>query len=372
MYIQKEYGLNSESFTIIHVINKSGFGGIESLVSSLVRKQEKCPELNHIQFEIANNRMLKIFLKKSIAQPAIFFVRLPRLIQLCLDLRIRKKKNIFVFFHHVECHKFLAFSYLFLKLFSIPLIVYLHQSRSNLQSNQEQMTKLAIERSDLIVSYSNKVLEDWKIKYNFRHKTSSVVHNFVQHNRISFDERVIDLKKLRILYLGRNVRWKHPEIAIEIAMKMNNTSRCDIELTFAGINRTEGMKLLDNLPDIMTKKTLKFHFLGNIENPRTLFKNFDFLIYPLDASFSKESVGIACMESLCSGTPIAIFDKSMSDFNFPGIYQISDVLFSFSHNTLSDFRRTIFMHQNEIQVWRDYCSIDRYENDLIKILKNGF
>jgi glycosyltransferase involved in cell wall biosynthesis len=105
------------------------------------------------------------------------------------------------------------------------------------------------------------------------------------------------------------------------------------------------------------------------------------LINLCETRLSGESLGINSLEALCSGVPVVIANEGESDyFQQPGIYKLEDFFDTegnaFDLNPDSIFNRLlrgeIRLSSQEISYWREKMNINRYDSDMIEVIKQFF
>lgn len=345
----------------IHITNKPGVGGIESLVNHLTKKNN-LEFQNHNSFYLSKNQLEYFFLRNYILREFLYIYKAIKL----LKFTNMSKRQIVLLFHHPECHKFLVtFNSLnkFFKDIKTINIIYLHQSYSNLPPKMIKFTKYGLSVCHGVICYSKKVLDNWENSLALMPKNRFVLHNFVAPRRYS-NKRKLDPKFFTLLYVGRNANWKQPELVLQFAQQIYKDTKIPIRVYFIGkgikdriLNMTSSSQYKSN-PEFILK------YLPSVKNPIRFYARSDILVYPVDSSKSKESIGISALEALCSKIVVVIKNKSHTDYKMPGIISIQEFKNLAKNSSIGFLRKNLQGDSYHSNLWLEECSPIKYVNQL--------
>lgn len=346
-------------------MNKQSTGGIESLVSCLVSVPKKEEIFHHEAFLIAGSRLSRKLFGARIIRRTVYLTALIRLTNKIIESRHEKYQKTIFLFHHAESHRLML---MISKLIgrTTEMFVYVHQSPSNFPRRLIPSTLQAIQHSERTIFYSSQIEQEWKARYpTIDEAATTIVHNFVCENRIKKNEGIQkDQQSLVCLYLGRNVPWKRPHLAVEWA---GSIAREDlpVKLIFAGIEPTSSEKILDQVDSIVDSNFLDLEFLGLVEDVGAIIQEADVLFVPADYSLTPEVIGIASLEALSLGLPVFVSTRTSTDYKMHGIYAIEDLISCSKEQSLLQIRTRFAPNGSQVEKWRDYNSRRRYEDDLL-------
>lgn len=357
---------------VIHVLNKDSKGGAESLVNALTQK--KNGKYAHKKMLIAESKFsIWLFQRKKLRLLPILFTAIH--LFFLSTLAVLKRQKIFLIFHLAEGHvvaklvdKMLYESKL------ITIVIYLHQSKQLFPAKIIPITESLIEKFP-VVCYSKTATQGWfnkSINQNFQR---FVVHNFVSEKFLTHDVSQLDVftRSLNLVFVGRPVHWKRPDLAIEFAATLSKYT--DVTISLIGLSRHDYLNLFD-LPKEW-ERNLEIIFIQTSDFIEEYLTNSDLMIYLAESENSGESIGISALEALCLGTPVLIKDKSTTDFpSASGIYD----LFDFKELQNEDFgveksttswrliNKSLKLTKNEVLSWRNLASLNRYDYQLENVL----
>jgi glycosyltransferase involved in cell wall biosynthesis len=362
------------SIVVFHVLNKRATGGAENLVHGLVLwSADQNTALVHREIYIAKSRFATTLLSKKLIRFLPIFFAYIKLILTYLDFSLINHRKVFIF-HLAECH-FLA------RIFSLltpgdnktRLIVYLHQSHELFPTKLRPTTESLI-RNFHTICYSKRATDTWFQDLVHQPKQRSVLHNSVPIKNLPIRTPREDLPYLNLLFVGRYVQWKRPDMALAIAQKLSDCF--PVRMIFAGISESEYCLDYGKLQLGTSQLDVQFH--GIVKDVAPLLQEAHLLLNLAESSTSGEGIGIAAMEALMNGIPVLVQDRSKTDFlNMPGIYDIRDLdawlwLVREQPDPLDDFRVTFSMDVREKELWKAKVSIDRYNSELASILEYVF
>lgn len=317
---------------VYHVLNKNSLGGAESLVNSILCFPESFT--THQVIYLAGNRFEKYLLGKRFLRYFLFmkFVVVTSIKFICT------RQKMVVVFHLAETHLCGFFIFNLTRKLNrdkkIKFIIYLHQSKKLYPERLIMFLEKFITVSDAVICYSKTVLEDW-ISYNEMstygykiHEIRNCIKKFESHVGENHSKILKNSEfKLRFVFVGRNVSWKRPNLALDYVLDFQKLfPNIGLELNYIGINSNE-MKLNTPLP-----AGLDIIFHGRIITPIELISSMDFLISPANTNMSIESIGIAALEALALGVPVITSTNATSTYlGMPGVFSIFDVLSTLEH-----------------------------------------
>lgn len=348
---------------IVHVLNKNTLGGAESLVNSLLVSQEFN---NHQVFYLANSNISKFLLSKSRLRILVFLKA--AIILIIKIIGNSKNRKIFIF-HLAECHLIFHIigNLLPVKKMQTVFIGYIHQSPGLYPNKLKKHVKFSTLKADGIIYYSSQVKRAWEIDIlngiNYR---STVIHNFVS-NQFQNKRNLIDLNGknyYQAIFIGRNVTWKRPKLAYELAKEMANKG-IKINLNFLGISQSEGELFIDkNL-----SPNLKVVFYGKVQNSLPLLLKSDIMFYIADQEICEEGVGVAAMEALELGIPVVISNKYKSDFSnlelLIDLKNFTDNIKNFDLDRLKEYLKFLSERENTKFASPVLFSRDNYNKKLL-------
>jgi glycosyltransferase involved in cell wall biosynthesis len=345
----------------IHITNKPGVGGIESLVNYLTKKKS-LEFQNHNSFYLAKNQLEYIFLRNFVLREFLYIYKAVYL----LKFTKMSNRQIVLFFHHPECHKFLvtfnSLNKIFLNIKTIN-VIYLHQSYSNLPKKMIKFTRHGLNVSHGVICYSKKVLADWENSLTLMPKNRFVLRNFVAPRRFS-NKRNLNTKFFTLLYVGRNASWKQPELVLQFAKQIYKDTKIPIKVYFIGkgikeriINMTSSLQEESN-PEFVLK------YLPSVKNPIGFYTRSDLLVYPVDSSKSKESIGISALEALCSKMSVVVKNKSHTDYKISGIISMREFRTLAKKSSIESLRKNLEGDSYHHKLWLHECSPIKYVNQL--------
>jgi glycosyltransferase involved in cell wall biosynthesis len=275
-------------------------------------------------------------------------------------------RQIVIFFHHPECHKFLVtFNFLnkFFKNVKTINIIYLHQSYSNLPPKMIKFTKYGLNKCHGLICYSKKVLNNWESSLTLMPKNRFVLHNFVAPSRFS-NKRNLDSKFFTLLYVGRNANWKQPELVLQFAQQVYKDTKIPIRVYFIGKGIKDRIsKMTSGLQDKSNPEFI-LKYLPSIKNPISFYAKTDLLVYPIDSSKSKESIGISALEALCSKIVVVIKNKSHTDYKISGIVSMREFKTLAKKTNIKSLRKNLQAGSYYSNLWVEECSPSKYVNQL--------
>ena len=359
------------SIVVFHILNKNATGGAENLVHGLVSwSDEQKGPLTHRVIYIAKSRFATNLLSLKLIRIAPILLAYTKLLMTYLDFRHLGHEKVFIF-HLAECH-------LLARIFSIltpwdnrkRVIVYLHQSRELFPTKLRPITESLIDEFHTIC-YSKCATDSWFLDRGNKGKNRSVLHNAASINKLPINRAGENRTHLNLLFVGRYVHWKRPDMALAVAQRLSN--HIPVIMNFVGISESEftvdyGKPVLDN-------PQLEVHFHGVVMDVVPFLQKADLLLNLAESSSSGESVGIAAMEALSSGVPVLVQDRFKTDFsNMPGIYDLRDIddwmSVSDEHSQPLEYLRKCFqMNLNGVESWRAKVSIGRYNYELADVLE---
>ena len=345
----------------VHITNKPGVGGIESLVNHLTKKKNLRFQ-NHNSFYLSKNQLEYFFLRKFVLRELLYIYKAIELVKFTK----MSNRQVVLLFHHSECHKFLVtFNSLnkFFRNFKNVNVIYLHQSYSNLPPKMIKFTKHGLNVCHGVICYSKKVLNDWENSQTLMPKNRFVLHNFVAPGRFS-NKRNLDPKFFTLLYVGRNANWKRPEIVLQFAQQIYKNTKIPIRVYFIGkgikdriLNTTSSLQSKSN-PDFILK------YLPSVKNPIRFYAKSDILIYPVDSSKSMESIGISALEALCSKMVVVVKNKSHTDYKRSGIISMREFKTLAKKSSIKSLRKRLQGASYSSNLWLEECSHIKYLNQL--------
>lgn len=366
---------------LIHVLNKDGIGGAESLVKTLCHPLPNSN--NRIQHEtifIADSKFsIVLFEKRLVRLIPITFIAMRILKNLFIHRILKREFNLIYIFHLAESHIVAKIVSVFKKFFrNSGFFLYLHQSKFLFPKKLIPLTQSLI-YSFPAICYSKRATDSWYEDLGLGYKKRFVIHNIVDNRFLNLDLDVVNnkVKASRLLFIGRFVEWKRPDLALEFAIRLSKVQ--PVEITFVGISKDQffskySLKLVDN-------NNLLVNFKGYQNDVSFFLKNTDLLINLCETRLSGESLGINGLEALCSGVPVVVANEGESDyFQQPGIYKVEDFFDSggsaFDLKPDSIFNRLlrgeIRLSSQEISYWRKKMNINRYDSDMIKVIEQFF
>ena len=207
-------------YSIIQVINKENIGGIERITNDL-DSELKNRHIDSRIFQIAPNKFLQYFFKKSILRSAVIGLAVPRLLFLIIVQEKWHRKRNFLIFTHAECHalsKFILLPNRFLP--RTRKVISLFQSPRLYPKRILPITLDIIRKSHLVLSYSENVTKLWVGNSNNRVKNLELGIHVPIKKRTSIQLENPDVK-LTLLHIGRDIEWKNPLSAAEFAFTLS-------------------------------------------------------------------------------------------------------------------------------------------------------
>lgn len=363
---------------VFHILNKSSTGGAESLVRELVAfSSTDRNSLDHNIFLIAKSfTAIWLLSKKGFRIIPILVAALRLIFTIILNNFKDNKVQIIYLFHLAEGHLVARLLSLVPKIFKKSIFcIYLHQSKDLYPAKLLKSADLLIQKFP-VICYSEAATKNWFTNLQKESVQRFIIHNIVstKYLNLSKNRNLFQRQELQFVFVGRFVGWKHPEMAVDFSQKFANFS--SINLKVIGISEFEYVSKYGPIVP-QSKNSLKIDFIGNSNSVEEILNNSDLLLYLSDTSLSGESIGIAAMEALCIGVPVVVQDKSKSDFSgLPGIYEYNDFfgydvqLFTKEQNSAKSrlLNETLRLSQADIDGWRDVASIQRYNNDLKRVV----
>lgn len=366
---------------LIHVLNKDGIGGAESLVKALCHSHPNSnTRIRHETFFIADSKFsIVLFEKKLVKLIPITFTAMRILKNLFIHRILKREYNLIYIFHLAESHIVAKMLSVFKKFFkNSGFFLYLHQSKFLFPNKLISLTQSLIS-SFPTICYSKSATDSWYEDFGQEYKKRFVIHNIVDNRFLNMDLDIVNkkAKACRLLFIGRFVEWKRPDLALEFAIKLSKVQ--PVEITFVGISKDlffskYNIKLVDN-------NNLLVNFKGYQSDVSFFLKNTDLLINLCETRLSGESLGINGLESLCSGVPVVVANEGESDyFQQPGIYKVEDFFdssgsaFDLKPDSILNrlIRGEIHLSSQEISFWREKMNINRYNSDMIKVIEQFF
>jgi glycosyltransferase involved in cell wall biosynthesis len=368
-------------FRLIHVLNKDGIGGAESLVKTLCNSdQNSNNKISHEILFIADSKFSTILFEKRLLKfiPIVFTV--VRIIKSLSIHRILKRKYKLIYiFHLAESHVVAQILSTFKIYFqSSEFFIYLHQSKFLFPKKLTSLTQSLMTRFP-VICYSKSATDSWYEDFKPKYKERTIIHNVVDNRFLTMDLNQLNtsINKCRLLFVGRFVEWKRPDLALEFAIRLSKVH--PVEITFVGVSKDKFLSKYNF--NIVNDDKLKVNFKGNQSNVSVFLKNTDLLINLCDTRLSGESLGINCLEALCSGVPVVVANDSKSDYSQkPGIYKIKD--FFESQENYCDLKQDSILYRlvngearlssQEKSYWREEMNVNRYNSDMISVLEKVF
>lgn len=366
---------------LIHVLNKDGIGGAESLVKTLCSSHPNSNNrIRHETIFIADSKFsIVLFEKRLVKLIPITFIAMRILKNLFIHRILKKEYNLIYIFHLAESHIVAKIVSAFKNFFkNSGFFIYLHQSKFLFPKKLIPLTQSLIYNFP-VICYSKSATDSWYEDLGQEYKKRFVIHNIVDNKFLNMDLDLVNnkFKASRLLFIGRFVEWKRPDLALEFAIRLSKVQ--PVEITFVGISKNQffskyNIKLVDN-------NNLLVNFKGYQSDISFFLKNTDLLINLCDTRLSGESLGINGLEALCSGVPVVVANEGESDyFQQPGIYKVEDFFDSggsaFDLEPDSIFNRLIRgeirLSSQEISFWREKMNINRYDSDMIKVVEQFF
>jgi len=365
-------------YRLIHVLNKNGIGGAESLVKTLSYSHPNSNnKISHETLFIADSKFsIMLFEKRTVKLIPIAFIAI-RILKSLFIHRILKREYILIYiFHLAESHIIAKILSIFKKYFKNSILfLYLHQSKFLFPKKLIPLTQSLIQ-SFPVLCYSKSATDSWYEDFEQKYKKRFVIHNIVDNRFLDVDLDIGNkkAKAYRLLFIGRFVEWKRPDLALEFAIRLSKLH--PVEITFVGISKDEffskyNYKIFDN-------NNLIVNFEGYQNDVHFFLQNTDLLINLCEARLSGESLGINGLEALCSGVPVVIANERKSEYyERPGIYQVKEFFDSDGRacNLEPDsiFNRLINgeirLSSREISYWREETNVHRYDLDMIKMIQ---
>jgi glycosyltransferase involved in cell wall biosynthesis len=368
-------------FRLIHVLNKNGIGGAESLVKTLCHSHlNSNNRIRHETIFIADSKFsIVLFEKRLVKLIPISFFAMRILKNLFIHRILKREYNLIYIFHLAESHIAAKIVSVFKIIFkNSGFFLYLHQSKFLFPKKLISLTQSLI-YSFPVICYSRSATDSWYEDLGQGYTKRFVIHNIVDDRFLNMNLDVVNnkVKVIRLLFIGRFVEWKRPDLALEFAIRLSKVQ--PVEITFVGISKDQffskySIKLVDN-------NSLLVNFKGYQSDVSFFLKNTDLLINLCETRLSGESLGINGLEALCSGVPVVIANEGESDyFQQPGIYKVEDFFDTegnaFDLNPDSIFNRLlrgeIRLSSQEISYWREKMNINRYDSDMIKVIEQFF
>ena len=359
----------TQQLNFVHILNKESIGGAESLVKSLVSYDQSN---THDVLYIANNKISRQVLSISRIRLLIIFFSAIRLVKEIVVAAYSKKQKIYVF-HLAECHLVFYLIQCIIPVSRIQsiFICYIHQSPKLYPEKLLKYSKSWSKKSDGIIFYSKVVGDSWdSYLTNIQNSPRNVVHNFVSNvytnNPLNKDD-LNSPNKLEIVFVGRYVSWKRPEMAAQIASQIAHKG-VEVNLNYIGIPGAKS----SSFKKYFSEKNLNFIFHGLVTNGVDLLNKMDLMVYPADQDLCIEGVGVAAMEALVLGIPVVISNKKSSDF-----FELNSIIdFSELENAIKLYDKDSFIHyisqlkiqaNHNISIARHCFSVDNYVNNLRQV-----
>ena len=365
-------------FRLIHVLNKNGIGGVESLVKTLSQSHPNSNNrISHETLFIADsNFSIMLFEKRLVKLIPIAFIAIRILKSLFMHKILKRKYNLIYIFHLAESHivaKMLSVFKKYLK--NSEFFLYLHQSKFLFPKKLIPLTQSLI-HSFPVICYSKSATDSWYEDFEQKYKKRFVIHNIVDNRflTMALDQVNTKIKKCRLLFVGRFVEWKRPDLALEFAIRLSKIH--PVEITFVGISKDQFFSKFDY--GIFDSNNLIVNFKGYQSDVSFFLKNTDLLINLCETRLSGESLGINGLEALCSGVPVVVANEGKSDYSEqPGIYKVKEFFDSDGRacNLKPDsiFNRLIDgeirLSSQEISYWREKTNINRYDSDMVETIQ---
>lgn len=190
-----------------------------------------------------------------------------------------------------------------------PLVVTVHdmiyENFPNLFSPNEPTAyykRLHIERADRIIAVSNKTKEDILKHYSLDESKITVVHHGIDLKAPLSYQKIADLPKNYVLYVGGRYGYKNFELLVQ-AFSIVSTKYDDLKLVVAGnpFGIAEQELLLRNK---LSNKVISY--VASDEQLNTLYKNALFFVYPS----IYEGFGISILEAYKNGCPVLLSNAS--------------------------------------------------------------
>ncbi len=358
----------TQQLNFVHILNKESIGGAESLVKSLVDYDQGN---THNIFYIANNKISRRALSISRIRQLIIIFSVVRLVKDVILAAYFKKQKIYIF-HLAECH--LLF---YLIQFIVPLkkiqsvfICYIHQSPKLYPEKLLKFTKSWSKKSDGMIFYSKVVKDSWS-PYLTKIQNSSlhVVHNFVSNVYIKKpqnNENLNSINNLEIVFVGRFVSWKRPEMAAQIASQIAHKG-IKVNLNYIGIPGTKS----SSFKEYLLEENLSLIFHGLVTNGVDLLSKMDLMLYPVDQDLCIEGVGVAAMEALVLGIPVIISNKNSTDFfelkSIIDFRELESAIELYDKDNLIHYISQLKMQANQnISIARYNFSVENYISNLVQ------
>ena len=360
----------TQQLNFVHILNKESIGGAESLVKSLVSFDQSN---THNVLYIANNKISRRILSISRIRSLIIFFSAIRLAKEIVVAAYSKKQKIYIF-HLAECHLlfYLIQSIIPINKIQSIFICYIHQSPKLYPEKLLKYSKSWSKKSDGIIFYSKVIGDSWNpYLTNIQNSSRNVIHNFVSnvYTKNTLNKGALNsLNKLEIVFVGRYVSWKRPEMAAQIASQLAHKG-VEVNLNYIGITGAKS----SHFKKYLSEKNLNLVFHGLVTDSVDLLNMMDLMIYPADQDLCIEGVGVAAMEALVLGIPVVISNKKSSDF-----FELNSIIdFSELENAMKLYDKDSFIHyisqlkmqaNQNIGIARHYFSVDNYINNLQQVI----
>ena len=368
-------------FRLIHVLNKDGIGGAESLVKTLCRSHPNSNNrISHETLFIADSKFsIMLFEKRLVKLIPITFLAIRILKSLFIHRILKRKYYLIYIFHLAESHIVAKMLSVLKKHFrNSGFFIYLHQSKFLFPKKLIPLTQSLI-YSFPVICYSKSATDSWYEGFGKKYKKRFIIHNIVDNRFLNMDLNPVNtsVEVCRLLFVGRFVEWKRPDLALEFAIRLSQIN--PVEITFVGITKAQFFSKY-NLK-ITDKNNLIVKFKGHQSNVSIFLKDTDLLINLCETRLSEESLGINGLEALCSGVPVVVANEGRSDYlRRPGIYRVKQFFDSqgraCSLKPDSILNRLINgeirLSSQEKSYWREEMNINRYDSDMVKVIEQCF